>query len=152
MNRAMYNDRIKYNWLGLILSISLLLIGAFSKYGEIAIPEQKFQGPILFLVYSISGTYMLLCMSKYIEKYSNGMKKFLSYTGSKTLIILLSNMLCIRIFHVIRANIEGYDGYPTTITQNESDWYWWILYTVFMVVVPLGVDRGINYIKLRIKY
>ena len=148
---AMYNDRIKYDWLGLILSISVLLIGAFSKYGEIAIPEQKFQGPILFLVYSISGTYMLLCMSKYIEKYSNGVKKFLSYAGSKTLIILLSNMLCIRIFHVIRSSIQGYEGYPTTITQNESDWYWWILYTVFMVVVPLGVDWTINYIKLRTK-
>lgn len=135
----------------LILSISVLLIGAFSKYGEIAIPQLKFQGPILFLVYSISGTYMLICISMYIEKYSNGVKKFLSYTGSKTLIILLSNMLCIRIFHVIRSSIQSYDGYPTTITQNESEWYWWILYTVFMVVVPLGVDIAVKRIKILIK-
>lgn len=147
----MYNDRIKYNWMGLILSVSILIIGTLSKYGEISIPEQKFQGPILFLIYSILGTYMLLCVSKYIERYTNCLKMFLSYTGSKTLIILLSNMLCIRTFHIIRSSIEGYEEYPTTITQYEADWYWWILYTIFMVVVPLGVDWTINYIKLRTK-
>lgn len=144
---AMYNDIIKYNWIGMILSISILMIGAYSKYGEIAIPVQKFQGPILFLVYSISGTYMLLCISEYIERYTNYLKMFLSYTGSKTLIILLSNMLCIRIAHVIRSNIESYEGYPTTITHNESEWYWWILYTIFMVVVPLGIDWAVNHTK-----
>lgn len=143
----MYNDRIKYNWMGLILSVSILIIGTLSKYGEISIPEQKFQGPILFLIYSILGTYMLLCVSKYIERYTNCLKMFLSYTGSKTLIILLSNMLCIRTFHIIRSSIEGYEGYLTTITQYEADWYWWILYTIFMVVVPLGIDKIFNYTK-----
>lgn len=144
---AMYNNRIKYNWLGLVLSVSILIIGTFSKYGEISIAIYKYQDPIQFLVYSISGTYMLLCMSKYIEKYSSRLKRFLSYTGSKTLIILLSNFLCRRIFNLIRSDIEGYEGYPTTITQNAADWYWWILYTAFMVVVPLGVDWGVNYTK-----
>lgn len=146
------NNKIVYNWIGLTISIVILIVGLLSPYNEISIPDLNFQSPILFLIYSLSGTYMLLCISKYITRLTPPyFNKILSYIGSKTLIILLTNYLCLRIGHVIRAYIEDYDGYPTTITQSETAWYWWILYTIFMVVVPLGIDWGIKRLKLIIK-
>lgn len=145
------NDKIPYNWMGLIASMIILIAGLLSPYSGIGIPELNFQNPILFLIYSLSGTYMLLCASKYIDRYTPLLKRFLSYTGSKTLIILLTNILCLRICHIIRSYIEGYDGYPTTIPQSETAWYWWILYSIFMVIVPLSVTWSITYIKNKIK-
>lgn len=141
------NDKITYNWIGLIASMIILIAGLLSPYSEISIPELNFQSPILFLIYSLSGTYMLLCASKYIDRYTPLLKRFLSYTGNKTLIILLTNFLCLRICHILRSYIEGYDGHPTTILQSETAWYWWILYSIFMVIVPLRIDWSIERIK-----
>lgn len=142
-----YNDKIKYNWIGFTCSIFILLAGVLSPYNTINIATLKLENPLIFLVYSFSGTYMLLYISKYIEKYTPYLKSFLSYTGSKTLIILLSNYFCIRVFHVIRASIEGYEGHPCSISQEETAWFWWILYTLFMVIVPLIFDWSSRYIK-----
>ena len=145
------NEKIRYNWIGLILSITILTAGLLSPNNEIGIPELDFENPILFLIYSLSGTYMLLCISVYINRYIPFIRFYLSHIGSKTMIILLTNILCIRICHIIRAYIEGYEGYPTTIPKSETAWYWWILYTSFMVIVPIGVDWCYEHIKLIIK-
>lgn len=146
-----YNFIINYNWLGLSLSIIILIIGLFTPYNFINIAILELENPIIFLLYSICGTYMLLSLSRYIAKYTPFLGSFLSYTGSKTLIILLTNNLCIRIFNLIRAFIENYQDYPTTITeQSNSDWYWWILYTIFMIILPLGIDKIVNKLGLSI--
>lgn len=76
-----YNYIIKYNCLGLSLSIIILMIGLFTKYNFINIAILEFENPIIFLLYSICGTYMLLCFSKLIEKYVPFLKSILSYTG-----------------------------------------------------------------------
>lgn len=144
------NNKIKYNWTGLLLSISILIIGLFSPYNEINIAVLKLENPFLFIIYSLSGTYMLLCISEYIKNISL-LKDLLSYIGSNTLIILLSNYLCLRIFHLIRAYIVDYKGHPTSIAYNETNGSWWVLYTVFMVVVPLSISWSIDYIKSKIK-
>lgn len=142
-----FKDKIQYNGTGLILSIIILIAGLFSSYNTINIALLELENPLIFLVYSVSGTYMLLNISKYIENHTSYLKSFLSYTGSKTLIILLCNCLCIRVFNLLRVYIEKYTGYPTTIFTHNSDWYWWILYTAFMIIVPLTLNWSYHQMK-----
>lgn len=133
-----YNNRI--NRIGFALSTSILIIGVLSPYNFINIAILEFENPLLFLIYSLSGTYMLMCSSKYIEKYIEFLKRPLSYIGSNTLIILLTNYLCLRFFNLIRAYIVNYKGHPNTTSTNNLDWYWWILCTIFMIILPLCLN------------
>ena len=141
-----FQHRIRYTVIGGFISFIILCIATLCNQ-HISIPDLKFENPISFLIYSISGCYLLLYISNILNN-NNYTQRIFSYIGEHTLTILLANILCRRILHVIRFLLYETDS---PLSSPSTDSLWWILYTVFMVCAPLFVRYGYLKIKRQIK-
>lgn len=136
-----YNNYIQYSIGGKFIALVILLTGLFSGHSNISIPEVKLENPILFLVYSLSGCYLLLGVATILNK-SCIMEKIFSYIGRNSIIILLPNILCIRTLHLIRYYcMNDYHIHPMDIPHVYNNWYWWIIYTIISVIIPIGINK-----------
>lgn len=139
-----YQNKIPYTIWGTTLSFIILLFGVFTKYHRIGIPDLHFENPILFLIYSFSGCYLLLSISSLLNQ-NYYIRHILSYIGEYTLTILLTNMLCRRVLHVLRYHFFHTES---PLTPPTRDSLWWIAYTLFMIIVPLAI----RYIYIHYKH
>ena len=142
-----YDGCVRYTIAGVLTALTILLAGYFLGYDHINIATLNLENPTLFLVYSLCGCYLVLGVSSFINK-NSCMKNVLSYVGRHSITILLANYFCIRVLHLIRYYfMPDNHGAPTDIPQLYNDWYWWMVYTLFSVVVPLGVREIYQKIK-----
>lgn len=83
---------------------------------------------------------MLLAISTSLHKVM-WMGKMLAYVGRNTLEILLANILCRNIVELLILKVTGYAGEISDVYEMYPQWYVWIGYTVFMLVMPLLLNE-----------
>ncbi len=142
-------EKIKYTLWGVVLSALVLLVAALLGR-HVAIPTGDYDTPLTFIVYSVAGCYMLLGASHYINK-CVPLERVMSYIGRHTIIILLLNVLCNRIFYVIKSYAENFDGHPTDVVADGNNWYYCTLQTIFAVALPLALDWAWRATKERLR-
>lgn len=141
----------RYPYICIILTLGVLLTGMYIGRGHIATPTLELQNPVVYIIYSLCGFILLLAVSLYIEKIPS-MERIMTYIGRKTLVILLSNMLCIRLMEWIIAKATSYQGEITDVLEMYSQWYVWIGYTIFMLVLPLSINEIYHRVKDKIMF
>lgn len=118
---------------------------------NISIPQCEFSGPIGFVVFSISGCFLILGISSYMAKCSF-MAKSLAFIGEHSLVIFISNMFLRRLYFLLLFKVEyqGRDFYSLNL-QDSLQWWDSLGCTVFMVIVPIMVillkNRCVIYFK-----
>ena len=103
-----------------------------------------------YTVVAISGIFMVLNVSKLIENYK--IKRFFYYAGNNTMIILALHFICLKF--VSLAKIAAY-GWPIERLAEfpaieENNQYWWLLYTISGVGIPLLLQFGYDNIKIKL--
>jgi len=118
--------------------------------GHIATPELELQNPVIYIVYSLCGFILLIALSILIGKV-HIIESVMLYIGRNTLVILLANLLCRRLAEWIIAKATSYQGAITDVLEMYPQWYVWIGYTIFMLVLPLSVNEIYKQIKNKIR-
>ena len=84
---------------------------------------------------------MVFTASKLIEQYS--IKKFFYYIGNHTMIILVLHLLVFKIGNVIKIIIYGLPIVKLSdfkIIQENNDFFW-IIYTLLGIIIPLAYNK-----------
>ncbi len=120
------------------LFIALCILAFFFK---IDLVGSYFNNIIGLIVSSYIGIYFLISISKYISKY-NYPSNILSTIGRNTIPILALHFLSFKIITLLIVYIEGLpieflSQWPTLHGEFMKQTYWWLLYSMIGIIVPL---------------
>lgn len=95
---------------------------------------------IPFFIVAYAGIIMTLSISKRTEKYS--VKYILYYLGQNTMVIFALHMLCFKIGNLIKIAFYDMPIYRLAEFQiiYEHNNYYWIVYTIIGISIPLLID------------
>lgn len=119
-----------------------------------------FNKVVPFSISAISGTMLTLYVSDIIEKKCPAIKSALYYIGNHTLDILALHFLSFRFVSFIIVVIFGLTvshiaEHPVIKDVSVPHAFWWILYCIVGIVLPLLLNYvwkwGVNTIKIKIK-
>ena len=128
------------------ISFIVLAGGLFMGLGYSDMGDNSLTYYLLYVVYSVAGCFLLLSISYYINL-NKSLSGVFIYIGQKTLVILMANILCLRIFkHLLFYFTDG-SVEPLDLMTNGNNPHMWLPCTIFMVVMPLAVDYGYNRLK-----
>lgn len=103
---------------------------------------------LLFSISAISGSMLILYISKLIEDIDTMplIKNSLYYIGNHTLDILALHFLSFKIVSYLIVLLYGFDiahiaEHPVIKIASAINSYWWILYTMVGILVPLLINR-----------
>lgn len=99
-----------------------------------------------FYLSALSGTLLTIYLSKQIESKMPFLKRSLYYIGNHTLEILALHFLCFLFVSYLFAMIYGIDvvhvaEHPVIKDIVHTPCYWWIIYSVAGIVIPLFLYR-----------
>lgn len=120
-------------------------------FGHISTPTLELQNPLVYIIYSLCGFILLLAVATLTEKVML-LERIMVYVGKHTLVILLSNMLCRRLMECIIAKATSHQGEIMDVLEMYSQWYVWIGYTIFMLVLPLSINEIYHRVKDKIMF
>ena len=121
------------NWL-----VALLFFGALyicSKYFTFAVVDAEIVNPLVFLIVSSLGFYMVYAFSFYLLKIGLLRKLFVAI-GRRTMPILILHLVAFKILHLtlVHCGMEGTAGLDVLVFGFRN---YWIAYTLVGVVLPL---------------
>lgn len=94
-----------------------------------------------FSISGVSGTLLILYISKLIEKRTSVVKKILYYIGNHTLVILALHFLAFRFVSYLLVIANGMDvrlvAEHPVIASVSTPFFWWIIYSLVGVVLPI---------------
>lgn len=131
-------DKI-YNNTGIIIAFILLVI--MNEFGHINIVSIEFENPIFLFVASLLGLYMVMGISKALDKSSLRIKKYLIFIGDHTMIILVLHCFVFKLVNIIYM-ITMKDGDAIYQISNATSLFWTVIYVLTGVVVPLLLECG----------
>lgn len=134
---SMFKEKIKINFIFFAISYIVLIISDYFIGGEVSLSVNKYPNPIWFMIVSISGFFFMLSISKFISKFQS-LSKIMSYIGRHTMSILLFHLAVFKIITYIHIKIFNEPSYYLAAfpVLLKSD-YWWILYGLTGVILPL---------------
>lgn len=139
-----------YSNRNLILSsiIVLLVVWRYNDYLDMLWYNSK--NLLLLLFAAFVGIFMVLCISKKIERWP--VKKLFYYIGNHTMIILVLHLLVFKIGNLIKIYIYGFSldrlaDYKIIPEHNEL---FWMIYVLLGCLVPLFVDYSFRIIGRKI--
>ncbi len=144
-----HEDRIPINNNYLVIALALLLLN--SLYGDIRIDSHRYVNPSFLLVNSFLGIYAIIGISKYlVANLKNG--NVLEYIGEHTFIIMALHFISFKMINYLQIIYYDLPIYKLAMFPTIKGYgsYWWILYTLCGLFIPLGmrliVDRLNKYI------
>lgn len=150
---------IKINTPNIYIRVYLLIIPLIvcASFAKIDIAYSIIHNPVILLLCSICGILLLYNLSLILEKMNNKIsllvKKILCICSKYSLIIFATHLLCFKIvsfaiLKVYNLNINELSTFPTIKVTNS---YWWIIYSIVGIIIPiltkLTYNKIINYIK-----
>jgi hypothetical protein len=133
-----YEKKIKYSLPVAICFFILLVLNSF--YGTIQMAGNTYPDPAFLIVNTIAGIYVVLYISKLLERSPQKIKDFIIYSGYNSFHILALHYLAFKIASLIIIPIKGY---PYEMVGSfpiiHAKAHWWILYAVVGVILPLAV-------------
>lgn len=111
---------------------------------------------IPFSVSAVSGTFLILYISSIIEIKLTIIKRALYYVGNYTLDILALHFLSFRLISYLIVLLYGISvshiaEHPVIKDISISFSYWWILYCLVGIILPLIINMVWDYIRNQIK-
>jgi fucose 4-O-acetylase-like acetyltransferase len=111
---------------------------------------------IPFSLSAISGTLLTIYVSKLIEKRIPIIKRTLYYIGNHTLEILSLHFISFRFVSFLFTMIYGIDvihiaEHPVIKNINITHSYWWLIYAIAGIVIPLLLDKVWQIVIYKIK-
>jgi len=135
---SIYANKIKLSPIIAILCFIELLIATFFDY-QINIGGMIFGNPVIFLIISCSGSYMILTTAHFINEYNGLLSKSLNYIGEYSFSIMALHYISFKLVSLLQIWIYNYPpkylAYYPVIPKNTL--YWWVIYTIVGVAVPL---------------
>lgn len=132
-----------------ITSLIILLFANY-KHIKIAISTNTYPNVITLLVLSICGYIIILRLSEIINNNTNCSRVF-SFIGQNTMPILLLHFLAFKIVTLLQVRIYDLpDFYLASFPILYSKPYWYILYTIVGISVPILLN--LFYKKLKIQF
>ena len=143
--------KIKLSPIFALLCFVALLIATVYNY-QINIGGMVFGNPILFLLISCVGNYMLLTLAYYIDAKTSTFSKVLNYIGAYSFSIMVLHYVSFKLVVFIQLWIcnypSNYLAYYPVIPYNTN--YWWVAYTIVGVAVPLFLASSADFIKQKV--
>lgn len=127
--------------------ICILILFFNSLYGYINFANDKFINPPFFIVSSLSGIYINIYISKIIiKKYKN---KLLHFIGQNTIYIMVFHFLSFKIVTLIiiktyNLPLKNLSTFPVIY---DIGGFWWILYSLLGLLVPLAIPLFLSKTK-----
>ena len=144
-----HEDRIPISNNYLVIALALLLLN--SLYGDIRIDSHRYVNPSFLLVNSFLGIYAIIGISKYLAaNLKDG--NVLEYIGEHTFIIMALHFISFKMINYLQIIYYDLPIYKLAMFPTIKGYgsYWWILYTLCGLFIPLGmrliVDRLNKYI------
>lgn len=139
-----------YSDIALIISATLTATGLIYFDHVVGVLENGFKDVLPYSIFAISGTLMVLNISKRIELLK--VKNLFYYVGNNTMIILAIHLLTFKLISLIKITyyswpIERLAEFPV-IEQNNS--LWWLAYTLVGVGIPLILSKCYNILIQRL--
>ena len=102
---------------------------------------------IPFTLSAISGTLLIIYISKQLENNTSLIKRVLYYIGNHTLVILALHFLSFRFvsyfFTVVYGiNVAHVAEHPVIKDISSLPYYWWIIYCFAGILIPLLLNRA----------
>lgn len=145
---SIYRDKIKLSPVIASICFIGLCIATALNY-QINIGGMIFGNQFIFLLISCSGCYMLLTLAHFIDKSNKYLSVLLDYIGKYTFTIMVLHYVSFKIAILIQIWICDYPlkylAYYPVIPFNTM--YWWLLYTVIGISIPLFVSYSLSNIK-----
>ena len=128
-----YNNQIRI----VILILSFILLIVFNQFGTIEISLNQYTNPLYFICVSIIGWIFIYESSYYIGKIKF-IKNFIQYIGKNTMPILILHLVIFKFVNFFGIIILNMDLNLTgTFPLLFKEGYWWIIYTILGVAIPL---------------
>lgn len=145
MKNKNINLEDKKIYMCLIISFIMLLI--LNLFGSIEISKNQYTGLTYFVLVSMCGWYFVYGLAHLIMQ-NKVINKIFQYIGKNTMSIFILHLAVFKLFNYIIIcifNLENTEYIYILLTGN----YWWILYTVIGIVIPLLLNKGLSIIKGR---
>ncbi|MBR2491927.1 MAG: acyltransferase family protein [Paludibacteraceae bacterium] len=103
------------------------------------------------------GTWTWVLISKFLAKWSSPIISVLVYIGKNTMIILALHFSCFKIVNLMKIYYYNLDNVPYgsfPILANDpsaNNVFWWILYIIVGVFIPIAIKWYYDKFKLTIK-
>lgn len=89
---------------------------------------------------AVAGFLLVHQLSKLIDRYPTGIRRFLIYCGNNTLYVFIFHFAVFKLVNFLKILYYGMDysrmGYYPVIYEHTDDWFW-ILYSIAGVSIPL---------------
>ena len=130
-----------------LFAISISLIGIFTLPWTNML-EYTSATTIPFFIVAYSGIIIILIISKATEKVRT--KTIFYYIGQNTMVIFALHMLCFKIGNLLKIAIYNMPMYRLAEFQiiEDHNTYFWTIYTIFGIVIPLMIDYYLKQNKL----
>ena len=93
---------------------------------------------------ALLGFLMTFNISTWLDKHEGWLKRFLVYTGNHTLHIFILHIVAYKVVSLMKIWYYGLNikqiGCHMVIHEYSQQDYFWILYTIAGVGIPLGID------------
>lgn len=144
-----YEQRIKEHWLLALVYFGLLVGGAYLHLAGMNLKPKMIDVLTLPLTGSI-GFLMVHYVSGVIDRHEGWLKRFLVHAGDMTLYIYVFHIISFKAVSAIKIMWYGLDwgqiGCHMVIHDHHDD-YFWVLYTIAGVGLPLLWMAGYNALK-----
>ena len=146
-----YRERVPLGW-PLALGCLLVAVLGASKFpssmGHHATLAQFFS----LLLPAVAGFGMVYILSLKLSRHTNFLTTSLNYIGNNTLYIFAFHLLAFKLVSAIKVGVyhlpwEMVGGH--TVVNAHPDDYFWVLYTIVGVALPLGVRELYRYYAAR---
>ncbi len=150
---AGYLYRLNKKKIKIRFQYTILIIGImyyFKDNSLIEISSNIYSNPIYFYCASLGGIYVNLYLAKLICLRQS---KLLTYIGENSMYIMIFHFLAFKVVNYIeilfyKLPIEEIGRFPTLFIENKR--YWWIIFAIFGVLIPIVIKYIIEKIIIGI--
>ena len=148
-----YEDRIKMNVYLAVLFFLLLFVGAYFHLAGMNL-SPKLIDVLTLPVTGTVGFLLVRYISSIIDSYQGKVRNFLIYAGNMTVYVYVFHIISFKVVSVIKILWYGLPwgqiGCHMVIHEHHGD-YFWILYTIVGVGLPLMWIYCYNTLKIKFK-
>lgn len=121
-----------------IIGNSFILFWA-AHYEHVAIAVNKYNNPLLLIIVSISGWFLIWSIAELFNNFTWNQK--MVYIGQHTLPILFLQFLAFKLVTLIQVQVYHLESYRlASFPTYRTDSGWWILYTFTGIAIPLLME------------
>ncbi len=135
---------------GILLILSFIMLLIFNKFGTIELSLNIYTRFRFFIAVSVLGWIFIYEISYFISKI-NVLNKIFEYIGKNTMPIVILHFIVFKFVNLLgiiitKGDISLMSTFPVLFKGNA----WWIMYTVFGVLVSLLLNEILKLIKSKI--